>query len=604
MTGPFFWIDGHNAIIGTSDAGKTFTAKWGVEEMLRQRRHTVIVDPLGVWYGLRSSADGTGPGFDIPIFGGPHGDVPIRATDGEAIGAIVVEQRVSAIIDLSQLYSGPEQRQFVRDLVARLRRRRDKANFHFVVDEADEFVPEKTRDDVAFALQEDMLWIAKKGRSSGWVQTLITQRTADISKSALSMSQTIIAHQLVSPQDQKPFLDWIRTRGTRAELAEIESSLPSLQRGERYLYSPRAHVLTREITPAISTFDSSKTPPPGQKRREPKLLAQLDVSAIARALAPPTGGSGASIDPAAASEKLIHQAGYDAGVALRKKAERIAELEENVAALEQVADQAYDRGVIAGIGIGLAHARSAVDALRIPQIAAEETLEGSFAREGGEVMPTATSTSEAARGARSAAGRGAGPDTKAAPASENNSAEEARLVRGPSDIKSRPAGAATLPPAQQNILDKLAWSCEAFRKPAIERQVLAIVIGVHPRTKGFLNNLGSLRSAGLIDYPEGKGVALTAAGVDQAERPKIAGAPLKDLRDQICKWLPAAQGRILRLAIDAFPNAIARDRLAELLNVHPRTKSLLNNIGRLRTLELLAGTPANLRAAPYLFGKD
>ncbi|MDC7808818.1 ATP-binding protein [Sphingomonas koreensis] len=571
MTDPFFWLDSHNAIIGTSDAGKTWTAKWGVEELLRQRRHTLIWDPLGVWYGLRSSADGKGPGFDIPIFGGPHGDVPISPADGAAIARIITDQRVSAIIDVSLITNGPDQRRFARDLVAQLRRRRDRSNFHFVVDEADELVPEKTRDDVGFALQEDMLWIAKKGRSSGWVQTLITQRTADIAKSSLSMSQTIIAHQLVSPQDQKPFLDWVKTKGSKAELAEIESRLASLQRGERYLYSPRAHVLELAKTPAIATFDSSRTPPPGEKRREPRTLAQLDVSAIAAALAKPVEELRAAI--ASAKPGPILPVG---GVpeAIRS---RIADLEATIGA--QAKRLAFVDRRRAQLVAGIDAAIGDLQALRA-RIMRES--EGALDI---EIAPMASQAK-------------AGAETPPADVAAVEPVSRAEGATAPS------VGPLELSAPQQRILDQLAWACEAFHRPAIERQVLAIVLGVHPRTKGFLNNLGALRSAGLIDYPEGGGVALTGTGFAQAARPNIAGAPLKQLRDQICKWLPAAQTRILRLAIDAHPNPIARDRLAELLNLHPRTKGFLNNLGRLRTLGLLAGTPAHPRAAGYLFGKD
>jgi hypothetical protein len=571
MTDPFFWLDSHNAIIGTSDAGKTWTAKWGVEELLRQRRHTLIWDPLGVWYGLRSSADGKGPGFDIPIFGGPHGDVPITPADGAAIARIITDQRVSAIIDVSHITNGPDQRRFGRDLVAQLRRRRDRSNFHFVVDEADELVPEKTRDDVGFALQEDMLWIAKKGRASGWVQTLITQRTADIAKSSLSMSQTIIAHQLVSPQDQKPFLDWVKTKGSKAELAEIESRLASLQRGERYLYSPRAHVLELAKTPAIATFDSSRTPPPGEKRREPRTLAQLDVSAIAAALAKPVEDLRAAIASAKPGPILPVSGVPDAINS------RIADLEATVGAqAKRLAFVDLRRGqLIAGIDAAIGD----LQALRA-RIVRES--EGALDI---EIAPTA---SQAKAGAETPPA-----DVAAAePVSRAEGATVPSVGRGP------------MTPAQQRILEQLHWSIAAFRKNAISRQVLAIVMGVHPRTKGFLNNLGALRTLGLIDYADGTDIVLTAHGARVAPRPQLADAPLKDLRAQVCEWLPPAQARILDIVLRTFPQPVARDELAARLDFHPRTKGFLNNIGRLRTLGLLEGHANAPRAASFLFGRD
>lgn len=566
MTDPFFWLDSHNAIIGTSDAGKTWTAKWGVEELLRQRRHTLIWDPLGVWYGLRSSADGRGPGFDIPIFGGPHGDVPITPADGAAIARIITEQRVSAIIDVSHITNGPDQRRFARDLVAQLRRRGDRSNFHFVVDEADELVPEKTRDDIGFALQEDMLWIAKKGRVSGWVQTLITQRTADIAKSSLSMSQTIIAHQLVSPQDQKPFLDWVKTKGSKAELAEIESRLASLQRGERYLYSPRAHVLELARTPAIATFDSSRTPPPGETRREPRTLTQLDVSAIAAALAKPKEELRAAI-AAAKPGPILPVA--DSRILTAFKS-RTAELEATAEAQARQISLALRlrTQIVAGIDAAI----SDLQALRGRILRDADIEQPSQAKAGDEAPPATVAAAE--------------------PVSRAEGAAAPSVGRGPI---SRP---------QLLILEKLHWSIAAFRKNAIPRQVLAIVVGVHPRTKGFLNNLGALRTLGLIDYADGTDIVLTAHGARVAPRPQLADAPLKDLRAQVCAWLPPAQARILDIVLHTFPQPVARDELAARLDFHPRTKGFLNNIGRLRTLGLLEGHANAPRAAGFLFGRD
>jgi hypothetical protein len=38
------------------------------------------VDPLGVWWGLRLKADGKTVAFNVVIFGGPHGDLPLTST--------------------------------------------------------------------------------------------------------------------------------------------------------------------------------------------------------------------------------------------------------------------------------------------------------------------------------------------------------------------------------------------------------------------------------------------------------------------------------------------------------------------------------------------
>lgn len=317
MTLPAY-LDTHTAIVGASGAGKTVTAKNHVEALLAARRHVCIVDPTGAWYGLRSDASGDGPGFDIPIFGGPHGDVQITADQGEAIGAFVAGG-VSAIVDVSSLRTGAEQRRFVRDLARRLRAKPD-GNFHLVVDEADEFAAQKPRDDYGFDAGEELIWMAKRGRLAGFVLTLITQRPASIDKEVLTQAQTLIIHQLVAPVDQKPIVDYLRDHADKATLATIKGSLAGLGQGERYVYSPRLSLLERGVSPMPATFDSSRTPAPGEMPVEPKMLASIDLGAIREALA----GDEASNDAPKASNRTPDDA---PAVEIARMNARVAELE-------------------------------------------------------------------------------------------------------------------------------------------------------------------------------------------------------------------------------------------------------------------------------------
>ncbi len=317
------YLDEHRGYIGTSGSGKSTTARVDVEQLLRESRHTVIIDLTGIWYGLRSDRAGDGPGFDIPIFGGRRADPQLRfsAVDGAVIGRVVGEG-VSAIVDLSALRSGPEQRLFLADFIAALREK-PAGHFQLICDEADEYIPEKggIRDSAHQQVVEDMIWMAKRGRTDGFVLSIITQRLADVANAAFSQVQTIFAHQLMSPADTGAFGKYVKAHGTRDEFAEIMGGLPSLKVGQRYLYRPRLHVLELGQTPLPATFDSSRTPAPGEARREPKMLSQIDVRAIAARLKKP-----AAATPAEPLEAF--DAGAEAGEALRRRDVRIRELED------------------------------------------------------------------------------------------------------------------------------------------------------------------------------------------------------------------------------------------------------------------------------------
>lgn len=57
-------------ILAKRGAGKTYTASVMVEEFVEHRLPVVVVDPVGVWWGLRLGADGTSPGLPVVILGG------------------------------------------------------------------------------------------------------------------------------------------------------------------------------------------------------------------------------------------------------------------------------------------------------------------------------------------------------------------------------------------------------------------------------------------------------------------------------------------------------------------------------------------------------
>ena len=67
-------LDDRIAIVGTAGSGKTYAAKGFVERLLDIGARVAIVDPLGVWWGLRASADGSAAGYPVVVFGGRRAD--------------------------------------------------------------------------------------------------------------------------------------------------------------------------------------------------------------------------------------------------------------------------------------------------------------------------------------------------------------------------------------------------------------------------------------------------------------------------------------------------------------------------------------------------
>jgi hypothetical protein len=266
------------AVLAKRGVGKTYTSAVMAEEMLKAGQQIVVADPVGVWHGLRSSADGKSEGFSVVVFGGEHGDIPLEETAGEVTAAAIIEHGFSAIIDLSILRKGAQVR-FMTDFAETLYRLNRKP-LHLFVDEADAFAPQRPMpgEQRLLGAFED---IVRRGRARGLGVTLITQRAAVLNKNVLTQIEVLVVLRTISPQDRAAIDTWIEVHGTDKDRAAMAEHLASLPIGQAYFWSPGwldifklVHVRKRE------TFDSSATPEVGKVAEKPKKLAPVDISAL------------------------------------------------------------------------------------------------------------------------------------------------------------------------------------------------------------------------------------------------------------------------------------------------------------------------------------
>jgi replicative DNA helicase len=115
----------------------TYAAKGLVELLLTSAARICVVDPLGVWWGLRSSADGITPGFPVIVFGGRHADVPLDEGMGAALGRVVgTHESLACVVDVSELGSSAARRRFMAAFAESLYEANSEP-LHLVMDEAD-----------------------------------------------------------------------------------------------------------------------------------------------------------------------------------------------------------------------------------------------------------------------------------------------------------------------------------------------------------------------------------------------------------------------------------------------------------------------------------
>lgn len=545
-------LDDRLAWVGTSGSGKTYNAGTAVEKLLIAKARAVICDPLGVWYGLRLQADGKTPAFPVVIFGGPHGDLPLNEHSGAVIGEAAAQMAESCIVDLSDIGTAAGERRFMLNFLRALYQKASGEPVHLVLDEADMWAPQTIRDkdgdaNKLFAITER---IVRRGRISGFIPWLITQRPAELSKSVLSQVDGLVAMMLTASQDRDALDAWIGGQADRAEGQRIKAAMPTLQQGQGVVWLPRRAVLDTLTFPAKATFDSSRTPKRGEIVRG-AVLKPLDLGRLKERLAKVETEAKAN-DPAALKAEVAR---LTRELAKAQKAMAAPPAPITITANAEDIEAARAEGQKVGIALGLSRAQQALAALRIDDVRAAPG-----------VSPAVVSRAP-----------------RAAPAPK------------PTIAAAIPFAGLTGP--QQRLLDAVAWWL-ALGFDAPTRTQVAFIAAYKPNTGTFNTYLGQLSTAGLINYPRRGAVALTERGISAASAP--GDGP--DLHTRVKAILSGPQIRLLEPLLGSHPAAMSRPELAMASDYQPNTGTFNTYLGQLSTLDLVTYPErGQVRAADWLF---
>jgi len=214
---PLSALDERLAIVGTSGSGKTYAAKGLVERIVCQGARVCVVDPLGVWWGMRVGADGGASPLPCPVvvFGGLHADVALDAGMGAALGQLIGTHQIACVVDVSDLGSAAVRRGFMTAFTEALFAANTEP-LHLVLDEADLWAPQRAQPD-GYDLLQRVEEIVRRGRIRGFVPWLITQRPAVLHKDVLSQADILVSMKLTSSQDREAIGRWIEGQADRAE---------------------------------------------------------------------------------------------------------------------------------------------------------------------------------------------------------------------------------------------------------------------------------------------------------------------------------------------------------------------------------------------------
>lgn len=545
-------LDADICTIAQKGAGKTYANRGMVERLLDQRRRVVILDPLNSWWGLKARADGS-PGYPVAVIGGPNADVPLDPHAGERMALFVAKSPASFVIDVSELKRGELQR-FANDFLAHLYRcNRDP--IWLVLEEADVFAPQQPMGDATMLLHQ-VDQIARRGRARGFRLWSITQRPAKLHKDVLTQTSTLIMLRLRSPQDRAAAEEWIKGNAEGPKAREIVASLASLPVGEGWVWSPDHDLLERVKFPPIRTLDTSATPQAGEARRGPAKLAEVDLTALREVLRPEPND-----EPSAKSREKHH----------------------DPAQLAAAEERGYRRGLDEGFAEGLLRSKGLFETVRKGASEATAMLHRS--------LQEASTELERMR-----------PRSSLVPARSTEAAEivTPRPMPAPKPApKAGPAGALTGP--QQRILDALGWWL-AFGITAPTSEQVGFIAGYAPGSGNFNNLRSGLRSAGLIDYPAGGCIGLTAAGLELVAPPDPDQLTTEHFHARVRAKMSGPQLKLLEPVLAAYPGSVSTADLAAAAGYASGSGNFNNLRGSLRSIGLIDyPSPGQVRAATWLF---
>lgn len=579
------------AIMGTSGGGKSYGASVFVEGLLDAGAQVVIVDPLGIWWGLRFDKGGKKPsGIKIPVLGGDHGDIPLEHRSGELIARLVAQRKASCVLDVSDFSEG-EKRVFVEAFARTLlhEKKRNPGPVLVVWEECDDFVPQNVQAREA-PMVGAMQKLVKKGRNYGCGNVLISQRPQAVSKTALNQCGLLLAFQTIGSHERKAIKDWVVHAG--AEQHAALAALPALEVGTCFAWSPawlrifdKVHVLEKR------TLDTGR--PPEGSDIAPTALPPIDMDELSKMMA-------ATIEKAKGEDPKLLQA----KIALLEKdlaSLRAREPETKVVEVPALTD-AQEKALRVAVD-SMGNAAQALLKATTPIAAALDRMND--IREGD--TPTAAArarqATQAARVAqqkraptapapRLGQSRGAARESRPAPLSPTSSTTDRREwihERHTYDRAVLYADSYT-----QALLEALAKLESLTRKDGwSDRRRMAAVAGKSPSSSTFEAKVAALRKDGLIEYGQGGTLRLTDAGKKLAP---VADAPPSpaELRASYALIMPAYQVKLLEALVDDQGAPRTREDLAEMAGVSAASSTFEAALANMRALGVVEYGPGGM----------
>lgn len=590
-------------IQGGSGSGKSWLLRRLAEQLFGQVP-VIIIDPEGEFASLREKF-----GY---VLVGPGGETPADVRSAALVAHKLLELRASAVCDIYEM--PPSQRhEWVKRFLEALIDAPKKLwhNYIIIVDEAHMFAPERGFGESVAS--DAVIGVATRGRKRGYGLVVATQRLGKLRKDVAAELQNSLIGLTTIDIDRARAVEAMGVTEKKAKDA-FSHQLKTLGEGQFWAFG-RALTVERKLVkilgvqtthPKAGSAKHAAEPPPAPEKvkallpkladlpqqAEQKALTEAELkrevaslraelSKAQRALKAPAPASSTgkpnekqSATIAELKQQLVrHRRALEEAMKIIVKVKALDFSARGGEALEQAVTQAIKQ-VTVGIEKKVEALRGRVDGIQAAAVAAESAIT--------KLLDEKIELSVVVQ--------------KTAPFT----VQQAQPTRPPRATTNGSGGDSGLTPAKQKILNALAFF-EGIGVAQADKTQLALIVGVSPTSGGYFNNLGALRSSGLIEYPSGGTVALTADGRAVAS---VDGVPetTEELHTAIRAKLPPAKWKILEALIGRYPNSVTKDALAESIGVSPTSGGYFNNLGSLRSLGLLSyPRPSEVAALPVLF---
>lgn len=541
---------------------------WVLRRLLEQTHghiQQIVLDVEDEFYTLREQ-------YDYVLVRRDDGDCVPEVRSAPLLARRLLELGVSAIISIYEM-KHHERTAFVKAFLDAMVNA-PKSLWHpvyVVVDEAHVFCPEKGKAESAGSVIDLMT----RGRKRGFCGILATQRLAKLNKDAAAEANNKLIGRCAIDVDMHRAAEELGFRSKDDML-----TLRTLEPGEFYAFGPAISNEVRkvQIGPVKTTHPKAGAAPVPIAPPKTKVVAVLSKLGDL---------------PKEAQEELVT---LDQ---LRREVTRLrGELTRAQHAQPKAPEPVVERVEVPVLDAAVAEQLS--NFIRDGRILAEKITETTY-----EVSRAVDKAHHLCKdGQRSAANR--------LPRNSNTNGHEraasvAQRASTPAAGRLAPTGGesggdGSVSGVMQRVLNALA-ELEQLGAAKPERELVAFMAGyTNLNSKGFTNAIGSLRTSGMIDYPDRGTIALTETGRQSAQY-GTAPRNAEDVQQRICALLGGASSRILEPLIEVYPSALAREDVAARAGYgNLNSKGFTNAIGRLRSLGFIdypeRGT---IKAQPVLF---